>query len=106
MTNRLRRSISLPKWCWMTKDQRKFRGCRLGCRLLRRWLQVHRPNSANTGARYYWKPVTAKRKSMNWSARVLAPSDLDMGYGSYFEELETGRHFRHWPGRTLNEQIG
>ena len=40
---------------------------------------------------------------MNWSARVLAPSDLDMGYGSYYEELETGRHFRHWPGRTITE---
>jgi acyl dehydratase len=24
-------------------------------------------------------------------------------YGRYFEELETGAHFRHWPGRTLTE---
>jgi len=26
-----------------------------------------------------------------------------MGYGRYFEELETGQQFRHWPGRTLTE---
>jgi acyl dehydratase len=26
-----------------------------------------------------------------------------MSYGRYFEELEPGRHFRHWPGRTLTE---
>jgi acyl dehydratase len=26
-----------------------------------------------------------------------------MSYGSYFEELEPGRHFRHWPGRTIAE---
>ena len=26
-----------------------------------------------------------------------------MGYGSYYEELETGRHFRRWPGRTITE---
>jgi acyl dehydratase len=26
-----------------------------------------------------------------------------MGYGRYFEELEPGQHFRHWPGRTLTE---
>jgi len=26
-----------------------------------------------------------------------------MGYGRYFEELEVGQHFRHWPGRTITE---
>ena len=26
-----------------------------------------------------------------------------MPYGRYFEELETGQHFRHWPGRTITE---
>src|SRR5215472_17313455 len=26
-----------------------------------------------------------------------------MSYGRYFEELETGQHFQHWPGRTINE---
>ncbi len=26
-----------------------------------------------------------------------------MSYGRYFEELEVGQHFRHWPGRTLTE---
>jgi acyl dehydratase len=26
-----------------------------------------------------------------------------MGYGRYFEELEPGRQFRHWPGRTITE---
>jgi acyl dehydratase len=26
-----------------------------------------------------------------------------MGYGRYFEELETGQKFRHWPGRTITE---
>jgi acyl dehydratase len=26
-----------------------------------------------------------------------------MSYGRYFEELEAGQHFRHWPGRTINE---
>ena len=26
-----------------------------------------------------------------------------MSYGRYFEELEAGQHFRHWPGRTLTE---
>ena len=26
-----------------------------------------------------------------------------MGYGRYFDELETGQHFRHWPGRTITE---
>jgi acyl dehydratase len=40
---------------------------------------------------------------MNWSIRVLALSELDMSYGGYFEELEPGRHFRHWPGRTITE---
>lgn len=27
----------------------------------------------------------------------------DSGYGRYFEELETGQTFRHWPGRTIAE---
>lgn len=26
-----------------------------------------------------------------------------MGYGRYFEELEAGQNFRHWPGRTITE---
>jgi acyl dehydratase len=26
-----------------------------------------------------------------------------VGYGRYFEELETGQTFRHWPGRTIAE---
>jgi acyl dehydratase len=26
-----------------------------------------------------------------------------MSYGRYFEELEPGQQFRHWPGRTINE---
>jgi acyl dehydratase len=26
-----------------------------------------------------------------------------MGYGRYFEELEPGQQFQHWPGRTINE---
>lgn len=26
-----------------------------------------------------------------------------MAYGRFFEELETGQQFRHWPGRTVNE---
>ena len=26
-----------------------------------------------------------------------------MGFGRYFDELEIGRHFRHWPGRTITE---
>ena len=26
-----------------------------------------------------------------------------MGYGRYFEELENGQEFRHWPGRTITE---
>ncbi len=26
-----------------------------------------------------------------------------MGYGRYFDELEAGQHFRHWPGRTITE---
>jgi acyl dehydratase len=26
-----------------------------------------------------------------------------MSYGRYFEELETGQTFRHWPGRTITE---
>jgi len=26
-----------------------------------------------------------------------------MGYGRYFEELEPGQNFRHWPGRTITE---
>ena len=26
-----------------------------------------------------------------------------MGYGRFFEELEAGQHFRHWPGRTITE---
>jgi len=26
-----------------------------------------------------------------------------MGYGRYFDELEIGQHFRHWPGRTITE---
>ena len=26
-----------------------------------------------------------------------------MSYGRYFEELEAGRYFRHWPGRTITE---
>jgi acyl dehydratase len=26
-----------------------------------------------------------------------------MNYGRYFEELETGQQFRHWPGRTITE---
>jgi acyl dehydratase len=28
---------------------------------------------------------------------------LESGYGRYFEELETGQTFRHWPGRTITE---
>ncbi len=40
---------------------------------------------------------------MSWSIRGLAPSEFDMSYGRYFEELEPGRHFRHWPGRTITE---
>jgi acyl dehydratase len=26
-----------------------------------------------------------------------------MSYGRYFEELQPGETFRHWPGRTINE---
>ena len=26
-----------------------------------------------------------------------------MGYGRYFDELEPGQEFRHWPGRTITE---
>jgi acyl dehydratase len=26
-----------------------------------------------------------------------------MSYGRYFEELEAGQEFRHWPGRTITE---
>jgi len=26
-----------------------------------------------------------------------------MSYGRYFEELEPGQQFRHWPGRTITE---
>ena len=26
-----------------------------------------------------------------------------MGYGRYFDELEAGQQFRHWPGRTITE---
>jgi acyl dehydratase len=26
-----------------------------------------------------------------------------VSYGRYFEELETGQRFRHWPGRTITE---
>jgi acyl dehydratase len=26
-----------------------------------------------------------------------------MSYGRYFEELEVGQQFRHWPGRTITE---
>jgi acyl dehydratase len=26
-----------------------------------------------------------------------------MAYGRYFDELEVGRQFRHWPGRTITE---
>ena len=26
-----------------------------------------------------------------------------MSYGRYFDELEAGQHFRHWPGRTITE---
>jgi acyl dehydratase len=26
-----------------------------------------------------------------------------VSYGRYFEELEPGQHFRHWPGRTITE---
>ena len=26
-----------------------------------------------------------------------------MSYGRYFEELEVGQHFEHWPGRTVQE---
>jgi len=26
-----------------------------------------------------------------------------VAYGRYYEELEVGRYFQHWPGRTINE---
>jgi acyl dehydratase len=26
-----------------------------------------------------------------------------MSYGRYFEEIDVGQEFRHWPGRTINE---
>jgi acyl dehydratase len=26
-----------------------------------------------------------------------------VGYGRYFDELEAGQEFRHWPGRTITE---
>ena len=26
-----------------------------------------------------------------------------MAYGRYFDELEAGQYFRHWPGRTITE---
>jgi acyl dehydratase len=26
-----------------------------------------------------------------------------MGYGRYFDDLETGKTFQHWPGRTITE---
>ena len=26
-----------------------------------------------------------------------------MGYGRYFDELDPGQNFHHWPGRTINE---
>jgi acyl dehydratase len=28
---------------------------------------------------------------------------LDSNYGGYFEDLEPGQTFRHWPGRTITE---
>ena len=30
-------------------------------------------------------------------------SSTAMSYGRYIEEIEVGRHFRHWPGRTVTE---
>jgi acyl dehydratase len=26
-----------------------------------------------------------------------------MSYGRYFDDLDVGKHFRHWPGRTITE---
>ncbi|MGD0299254.1 MAG: MaoC family dehydratase [Bryobacteraceae bacterium] len=40
---------------------------------------------------------------MSWCNRALALSGVEMSYGRYFEELEPGKCFRHWPGRTLTE---
>ena len=28
---------------------------------------------------------------------------MRVAYGRYFEELEVWQHFKHWPGRTINE---
>jgi acyl dehydratase len=40
---------------------------------------------------------------MNSPVAAPAPLALNMAYGRYFDELEVGREFRHWPGRTITE---
>lgn len=42
-------------------------------------------------------------KSMISPAVVSARSDNNMSYGCYFDEIEVGQEFHHWPGRTINE---
>lgn len=34
---------------------------------------------------------------------VIALGAHRVPYGKYFEELEVGQHFQHWPGRTIQE---
>jgi acyl dehydratase len=40
---------------------------------------------------------------MSWPAAALAHLVLSMAYGRYFDELEVGSRFHHWPGRTITE---
>src|SRR5579863_235189 len=35
--------------------------------------------------------------------RAFERTGFPMSYGRYFEELEPGQEFRHWPGRTITE---
>ena len=39
----------------------------------------------------------------NSPVAALAHSGPSMAYGRYFDELEVGGQFRHWPGRTITE---
>jgi acyl dehydratase len=41
--------------------------------------------------------------SMISTAAARVPSDNVMSYGRYFDEIEVGQEFHHWPGRTINE---
>src|ERR1700730_1265970 len=50
-----------------------------------------------------WKRDSRKRKSTNSPAAALVHLGLRMAYGRYFDELQVGLQFRHWPGRTITE---